>query len=101
MAVPRIYADFHNADAHGRLRLTCAGTVEDLSHQGIQLRKGMKLLLYMDDADSQGRPDDLQAMGSVEFSDEENCWVAVINWSEVRHASDSSCMISDKKLSGS
>ena len=33
MATPRIYADFHNADAQGRLRLNCIGTEEDLASQ--------------------------------------------------------------------
>ncbi len=40
---PRIFADFQNADAKGRLRLNCIGTIEDLSHQGTQLIDGGKL----------------------------------------------------------
>ena len=35
MNAPRIYDDFHNADAKGRLRLNCVGTIEDLSKQHI------------------------------------------------------------------
>ena len=27
MNKPRVFADFHNADAKGRVRLNCAGTV--------------------------------------------------------------------------
>jgi hypothetical protein len=33
----RVFADFHNADALGRLRLNCIGTVEDLARQQISL----------------------------------------------------------------
>ena len=29
----RVYADFHNADSYGRLRLNGVGTVDDLSQQ--------------------------------------------------------------------
>ena len=28
MNKPRVFADFHNADPQGRLRLNCMGTVE-------------------------------------------------------------------------
>ena len=41
MVKPKVYADFHNADANGRLRLNCVGTVEDLARQGVALRDGM------------------------------------------------------------
>ena len=34
MVKPKVYADFHNADANGRLRLNCVGTVEDLRGRG-------------------------------------------------------------------
>jgi hypothetical protein len=32
-----VYADFQNLDDANRLRLTCAGTVQDLQRQEIQL----------------------------------------------------------------
>jgi hypothetical protein len=34
---PKVFADFHNADVHGRLRLNCIGTVEDLAQQQIRV----------------------------------------------------------------
>jgi hypothetical protein len=37
---PRVFADFHNADAQGRLRLNCIGTLEDLASQNIELQDG-------------------------------------------------------------
>jgi len=88
MVKPRVYADFHNADAEGRLRLNCVGTIEDLARQGITLHKGMSLTFYSDDLDAGGRPDELLADGVVSFSEEEHCWVAAIDWSAIHHASD-------------
>jgi hypothetical protein len=85
---PRIYADFHNGDAQGRLRLTCVGTIQDLARQKVELKAGLVLTLYADDADSRGQPDDLEIEGVVEYSDAERCWVAQIDWSAIRHASD-------------
>ena len=88
MIQPRVYADFHNADAHGRLRLNCVGTIEDLARQGITLRDGLPLTFYADDLDPQGQPDELRVNGVVSFSEEEHCWVAVIDWSAIHHASE-------------
>src|SRR5947209_832835 len=86
MSIPMVYADFHNLDDSNRLRLTCAGTREDLARQGIDLREGMVLTFYMDDADDEGRPDDLLAEGVIHL-DGRGDWVASIDWSAVRHAS--------------
>jgi hypothetical protein len=72
---PRVYADFHNADAQGRLRLNCVGTVEDLAHHQIMLRDGLLLTLY-----SEG----VEAEGQVQFSTDEHIWVVVIDWSTTR-----------------
>lgn len=85
---PRIYADFHNADSQGRLRLNCVGTLEDLSQQQVALHEGMVLTLYADDLDDQGQPDELLVDGLVSFSQDEQCWVAAIDWKAIRHASD-------------
>jgi hypothetical protein len=88
MAKPKVYADFHNADASGRLRLNCVGTAEDLARQGITLREGMSLTLYSDDLDTKGQLDELMVDGVVSFSEEEHCWVAAIAWSAIHHASE-------------
>lgn len=88
MPYPRIYADFQNLDGSNRLRLTCNGTLEDLSREKIELREGLILTLYMDDADDEGRPDELRADGTVQFNHEEQVWVAAIDWTALRHASD-------------
>jgi len=88
MSGTKVYADFHNLDDFNRLRLTCAGTTADLTREGIQLREGLVLTFYMDDADDQGRPDELLAEGVVEFNETERIWVAQVDWSAVRHASE-------------
>ena len=75
MKISRVFADFHNADTEGRLRLNCTGTIEDLARQKIRLSDGLQLVLYSED---------LEADGVVQYSSEENVWVAVINWDEIR-----------------
>ena len=85
-----IYADFQNADPQGRLRLNCVGTQEDLASQRIELRDGLILTLYSDDADEAGRQDDLMVNGVVSFSNEEQIWVATIDWAAICHASSRS-----------
>ncbi len=88
MVKPKIYADFHNADSQGRLRLNCAGTMEDLAEQQLELREGLLLTLYSDDLDDNGQLDELLTDGVVSYSKEEACWVAVIDWGAIRHATD-------------
>jgi hypothetical protein len=85
---PKVYADFQNADAKGRVRLNTVGTLKDLARQQVQLRTGLVLSLYSDDADKAGRADELRALGVVEHSAEEGCWVAAVDWAKVGHASD-------------
>jgi hypothetical protein len=84
----KVYVDFHNADTQGRVRLNSVGTKEDLARQEIELREGLLLTLYSDDLDENGGLDELQADGVVCFSDADRCWVATIDWSAIRHASD-------------
>src|SRR5712692_9613070 len=88
MGIPRVYADFQNLDDLNRLRLTCAGTLQDLERQGIELREGLVLTLYTDDADDQDQPDELRSEGVVHYDGGEQCWVATIDWAAIRHASD-------------
>lgn len=88
MTPPRVYADLQNLDDASRLQLVCAGTIADLARQGITLREGLILTFYTDDADDQGRPDDLRVEGIVHFDDENQRWVAAVDWSTLHHASD-------------
>ena len=79
MNYPRIFADFHNADEQGRLRLNCVGTIEDLSHQNIKLQDGQLLALY---------DEELEVDGVVQYSEEENLWVAAIDWKQIRQVEE-------------
>ena len=72
---PRLFADFHNADRLGRLRLNCVGTVEDLSRRKVTLVDGLQVTLYSED---------LEVEGSVVVSSDEGIWVAVIDWDAIR-----------------
>lgn len=87
MDKPRVFADFHNADAQGRLRLNCTGTIEDLARQKIWLQDAQELTLYSED---------LEVDGIVRYSTEENVWVAVINWDEIREQEN--YLIQESKL---
>jgi hypothetical protein len=77
MHQPRVFADFHNADAQGRLRLNCIGTVEDLAQHQIVLREDLPLILYSEE---------LEVEGVAQYSTDEHIWVAVIEWNAIRDA---------------
>jgi hypothetical protein len=74
----KVFADFHNADTRGRLRLNCIGTIEDLARQQIVLRDGVCLTLYSEE---------LEVEGVVEYSTDEHLWVAVIDWHAIKDGS--------------
>ncbi len=88
MSSPRAYADFQNLDDANRLRLTCAGTWQDLERQQIELRDGLRLPFYTDDADDDGNPDELLVDGVVHYDSVGQVWVATVDWQAVRHTSD-------------
>ena len=71
----KVFADFHNADAKGRVRLNCDGTVVDLERQGIVLRDGQSLIIYSEE---------LEVEGVVLYSEEERLWTAVIDWNTIQ-----------------
>ena len=71
----RVFADFHNADVKGRVRLNCAGTIADLERQGIVLRDGQSLIIYSEE---------LEVEGVVRYSEKEKLWAAVIDWNAIQ-----------------
>lgn len=71
----RVFADFHNADVKGRVRLNCAGTIADLARQGIALRDGLSLIIYSEE---------LEVEGVAHYSAEEKLWTAVIDWNAIQ-----------------
>jgi hypothetical protein len=88
MEKPKIFVDFGNADSHGRIRLNCNGSIEDLSKQKVVLHDGLAITLYSDDLDDKGQLDELLVDGIASFSNEEHCWVARIDWTAIRHTSE-------------
>jgi hypothetical protein len=95
MVKPKVYADFHNADAQGRLRLNCGGTLQDLARQQVRLREGLILTLYADDENAQEQPDEVRVEGRVTYSEDEHCWVAIIDWGAIHHQSDETSQHTD------
>jgi hypothetical protein len=71
--ITRIYADFHNTDPQGLIRLNTVGSQLDLEGEQIELADGMELVVYSED---------LEARGVARVLDEGG-WGVEINWSEV------------------
>ena len=76
---PIVFADFHNADVQGHLRLNYIGTIEDLARQHIELQNGQLLTFYSED---------LEVEGVVQYSEEENIWVATIDLDRIRQVEE-------------
>ncbi len=85
---PRIYADFQNLDDDNRLILNCRGTRDDLARFGVELVEGMQMTFWTDDANDAGEPDCLLVDGVVRFDGQTATWVAVADWTTVRHESE-------------
>ena len=83
----RVFADFNNADEQDCLRLNCIGTIDDLASQNIELKDGQSLTFYSED---------LEVDGIVKYSEEENIWVAVIDWNNIRQTEE--IKVSERKL---
>ena len=75
MDIEVIFVDFNNADEKGRVRLSTNGSLNDIKNKNIELVEGKKVLL--DDSE------ELKTLGTLYFSNEENIWVAVINWDDI------------------
>jgi hypothetical protein len=71
---PVVGVDFQNADPDGRVRLNTVGTLIDIERQSIELQPGLRLVLV--DAE-------LSAAGQVAWSEDEELWVAEVDWNEV------------------
>ena len=82
-----IYADFMKTDLEDRLVLTTRGTADDLIRLNLKLETGLRLTFYNHDEDSEGNRDDLVVEGMVEHDDENDQWVAVIDWSAIKNLS--------------
>lgn len=68
--LPRVFADFGNADRLGRVRLNTEGAKTDLERNGIVLTSGMRITLY----------DDEFVIEGIATWDDFEGWVAEIDW---------------------
>lgn len=92
MSAPRLWADF-NGLFGDVLCLSHADTCPDENGAEVALRAGMPATAYDEDADEEGRRDDLIASGVVEPSPSwlrcaGSRWVLLIDEHGVRHESD-------------
>jgi hypothetical protein len=72
----KIFADFNNADTLGRVRLNTRGALGDIEANKIVLQDDMHVLLDDDEG--------FTTTGVIEFSKEENIWVAQIDWDTLK-----------------
>jgi hypothetical protein len=70
----RVFADFNNADRHGRVRLNCNGTSDDLAALKAERSEGMRVEL--DDHD------EFVVKGTVRWNGAEG-WVAEVDWDQL------------------
>jgi hypothetical protein len=73
--LPIVFADFHNADPLGRVRLNTNGAIERFKTLGIQPFPDLIILLY--------DGEQFSATGKVLWDDTEG-WVAEIDWSRLK-----------------
>jgi hypothetical protein len=71
----KIFVDFNNADVNGRIRLNTVGSLHDIAVLGEEIRVGLEVLL--DDEE------ELSIKGVVEFSFDEDIWIAKVDWDEL------------------
>lgn len=72
----------------GRNYLKQIGTTQDIMLNDIRLEENLRLSFYCEDADDEGKPDELLFEGTVHFDSDRNQWYAVIDENSYRHASD-------------
>ena len=91
MTGTRIYADlnksFDGDEGYGVI-LTCRGTWEDLKKYEVELVEGLAVEFWMDDGDDEGNEDPLFFEGTVHYDATQSHWIALIDESSFRHASE-------------
>ena len=77
---PEVYCDLNAAMTVRGYSLERKGSVDDLETLGLTLKdaKGCRFTFYMDDADEDGRPDDVMFNGVVAF-DEQFGYLAIMD----------------------
>jgi len=54
----KLWVDFQNAGIEG-VRLICEGTLKEMRQKKITLKDGLTLLIWSEDQDDNGKPDNL------------------------------------------
>jgi len=65
---PPIWIDFMRTRGRAQLRMDCPGTLKDVKRYDIELRDGLRLLVYDEDGDDEGLVDDLIARSNWVFA---------------------------------
>jgi len=81
-----IWVDFNNMGIEG-VRLNCVGTLNELREKSIGLIDGLNLLVWSEDHDENGNPDNLIVEAIVKYSQIEKCWVAQFDWNCLKNES--------------
>jgi hypothetical protein len=72
----------------GRNYFKQIGTTQDVMLNDIKLEEGLRLRFYCEDADDEGKPDELLFEGIVHFDSDKKQWYAIIDENSYCHASD-------------
>jgi hypothetical protein len=72
----------------GRNYIKQIGTTQDVMLNDIKLQEGLRLSFYCEDADDEGRPDDLLFDGTVHFDSDKGQWYVIVDEGSYRHESD-------------
>lgn len=79
---------YPDAERGGRHYFRQIGTKQDMMLTDIELKEGMVLPFYCDDADDEGNPDDLIFEGTVHYDASKKQWYAILDEDSFRHESD-------------
>ena len=88
---PRIYADLNGGWRVGDeyiVPLNSSATTGDLRLLDYTLSPGLTVDFWTDDGDDEGNLDPLLFQGVIQFDDDAQHWVAVADWNEFHHASE-------------
>jgi len=76
----KIFADFTNADALGRLRVNLYGSKRDMEAMDVELFDGMPVVFY--------DGEEFEIEGTIEYSTIEHIWVGKIDWNALKSIHD-------------
>lgn len=77
----KIIVDFHNTDIKGRVRLNLDCTKEYFKNNSTVLIEGKEIILDDDD--------ELFTIGIIKYSDDEDIWVAEVDWDNIKNKNPS------------